>query len=187
MISMLGNKHVLIIIIILVFSFIGAQSTSQFYHKNPNQVYAGDKILLSVTMFSADPIISGMLFFRSKDQISYQEIPMNYSGGNWEASIPGRNVTGEGIEYVIILHKRSWGRISIPMADDPFKSPLFISISPKAKVADEKLNVDDSKKNKPINNENYVDADILILSPEPGSINRPVSYTHLTLPTNREV
>ena len=103
MISMLGNKNVLIIIIILVFSFIGAQSTSQFYHKNPNQVYAGDEILLSVTMFAADPIISGMLFFRSKDQISYQEIPMNYSGGNWEASIPGRNVTGEGIEYVIIL------------------------------------------------------------------------------------
>ena len=91
MISMLGNKHVLIIIIILVFSFIGAQSTSQFYHKNPNQVYAGDEILLSVTMFAADPIISGMLFFRSKNQISYQEIPMNHSGGNWEASIPGRN------------------------------------------------------------------------------------------------
>ena len=173
MISMLGNKHVLIIIIILVFSFIGAQSTSQFYHKNPNQVYAGDEILLSVTMFSADPIISGMLFFRSKDQISYQEIPMNYSGGNWEASIPGRNVTGEGIEYVIILHKRSWGRISIPMADDPFKSPLFINISSKAEDVDEKLNVDNSKKNKPIDNENYVDADILILSPEPGSINRP--------------
>ena len=72
MISMLGNKHVLIIIIILVYSFIGAQSTSQFYHKNPNQVYAGDEILLSVTMFAADPIISGMLFFRSKNQISYQ-------------------------------------------------------------------------------------------------------------------
>ena len=52
-------------------------------------------------MFVSDPIISGMLFFRSKDQISYQEIPMSYVGGNWEAVIPGRNVVAGGLEYVI--------------------------------------------------------------------------------------
>ena len=51
-------------------------------------------------MFVSDPIISGMLFFRSKDQISYQEIPMSYVGGNWEAVIPGRNVVSGGLEYV---------------------------------------------------------------------------------------
>ena len=84
MIPIMGNIRVLIII--LFFSTLSAQSTSQFYHKNPNQVNAGDDVILSVTMFVSEPIISGMLFFRSKDQISYQEIPMSYVGGNWEAS-----------------------------------------------------------------------------------------------------
>ena len=121
-------RKIRILIIILLLSQLSAQSTSQFYHKNPNQVNEGDDILISVTMFVSDPIISGMLFFRSKDQISYQEIPMSFVGGNWEAIIPGRNVTSNGIEYVMILHKRSMGRVSIPMNDAPFDNPLFISV-----------------------------------------------------------
>ena len=72
MISTLGNQNVLIIIFIFFVSFISAQSTDQFYHKNPHHVLSGDDIVLSVTMFTSDPIVSGMLFFRSKNQISYQ-------------------------------------------------------------------------------------------------------------------
>ena len=78
MISTLGNQNVLIIIFIFFVSFISAQSTDQFYHKNPHHVLSGDDIVLSVTMFTSDPIVSGMLFFRSKNQISYQEIPMQF-------------------------------------------------------------------------------------------------------------
>ena len=133
MISMLGNRHVLIIIFIFFVNFITAQSTNQFYHKNPNHVLSGDDVVLSVTMFTSDPIVSGMLFFRSKNQISYQEMPMRFTNGNWDVVIPGRSVQGDGIEYVIILHKRSWGRISIPNVDNPFAGPLLINISQKKK------------------------------------------------------
>ena len=126
MIQTPGNVRVLIIFLFL--STISAQSTSKFYHKNPKTVNVGDDIVLSVTMFVSDPIISGMLFYRSKDQISYQEIPMSYVGGNWEVIIPGKNVVGDVIEYVMILHRRSWGRISIPMHDAPFDNPLSISV-----------------------------------------------------------
>ena len=66
MISTLGNQNVLIIIFIFFVSFISAQSTDQFYHKNPHHVLSGDDIVLSVTMFTSDPIVSGMLFFDLK-------------------------------------------------------------------------------------------------------------------------
>ena len=150
-------------------NIIHAQSTSQYYHKNPNHVYSGEDINISVTLFITDPIISGMVFFRSKGQMSYQEIPMQYANGNWEGVIAGRNVEGEGIEYVVILHKRSWGRISVPNDDKPFDNPLFINISNKESEPQELVK---PKKNR-MQSGNYVDADILILSPEPGSISRP--------------
>lgn len=171
MISMLGNRHVLIIIFIFFVNFITAQSTNQFYHKNPNHVLSGDDVVLSVTMFTSDPIVSGMLFFRSKNQISYQEMPMRFTNGNWDVVIPGRSVQGDGIEYVIILHKRSWGRISIPNVDNPFAGPLLINISQKKNNLNTELF--DVRKEKINENENYVDADILILSPEPSSLVRP--------------
>ena len=132
-------------------------------------VYLGEDINISVTLFITDPIISGMVFFRSKGQISYQEIPMQYANGNWEGLIPGRNVVGEGIEYIVILHKRSWGRISVPNDDKPFENPLFINISNKES---EQKDLITPKKNR-FQSGNYIDADILILSPEPGSISRP--------------
>ena len=170
--SLYRNRFVIIIILtylICMNNIIHAQSTSQYYHKNPNHVYSGEDINISVTLFITDPIISGMLFFRSKGQMSYQEIPMQHTNGNWEGLIPGRNVEGEGIEYVVILHKRSWGRISVPNDDKPFENPLFINISNKES---EQQDLITPKKNR-IHSGNYVDADILILSPEPGSISRP--------------
>ena len=169
MIPTLGNIRVLIIILFL--SNISAQSTSQFYHKNPNQVKAGEDIVLSATMFFSEPIISGMLFFRPTDQVNYQEIPMNYVEGNWEAIIPGNNVIGDGIEYVMILHKRSWGRLSIPLSDNPFDQPLFITILDEETTSRAQYN--DSNIRFEAVSDNYVEANILVLSPEPGSINRP--------------
>ncbi len=150
-------------------NIIHGQSTSQYYHKNPNQVYSGEDINISVTLFITDPIISGMVFFKSKGQMSYQEIPMQYVNGNWEGVIPGRNVKGEGIEYVVILHKRSWGRIAVPNDDKPFDNPLFINISNNESDQQQLAKLKKNKKQ----SANYVNADILILSPEPGSINRP--------------
>ena len=92
-------------------SGIVAQSTTQYYHRKPQNVLSGQDALISVSMFISDPIVSGMLFFRPAGEMSYQELPMHYESGNWESIIPGRQVTGQDIEYVVILHKRSWGTI----------------------------------------------------------------------------
>ena len=152
-------------------NIIIGQSTSQYYHRNPQQVDAEIDVNISVTLFVTDPIISGMLFFRSKGQMSYQEMPMRYINGSWEGVIPGRQVVGDGIEYVAILHKRSWGRISVPFDDHPFDNPLSFNISQKRPEQKSKERLK-AKKNT-IQDDNYVDADILILSPEDGSVNRP--------------
>ncbi len=128
---LLSNRIIIIIIFFSVHSVILSQSTSQYYHKNPAQVEEGKDVNISVTLFINDPIISGMLFYRSRGQMSYQEIPMQYTSGNWEVDIPGRSIVGDGIEYVVILHKRSWGRISVPSNDNPFDNPLTFFITQK--------------------------------------------------------
>ena len=167
---LLRNRLKFILLLFCTNIIIG-QSTSQYYHSNPQQVEAGEDVNISVTLFITDPIISGMLFFRSNDQMSYQETPMRYINGNWEGVIPGRQVVGDGIDYVVILHKRSWGRISVPFDDNPFDNPLSFYISQKNQEQISEQQVQ-SKKNI-INNDSYIDADILILSPENGSVNRP--------------
>ena len=167
---LLRNRLKFILLLFCTNIIIG-QSTSQYYHSNPQQVAAGEDVNISVTLFITDPIISGMLFFRSNDQMSYRETPMRYINGNWEGVIPGRQVVGDGIDYVVILHKRSWGRISVPFDDNPFDNPLSFYISQKNQEQISEQQVQ-SKKNI-INNDSYIDADILILSPENGSVNRP--------------
>ena len=167
---LLSNRLKFILLLFCTNIIIG-QSTYQYYHSNPQQVEAGKDVNISVTLFVTDPIISGMLFFRSKDQMSYQETPMRYINGNWEGVIPGRQIVGDGIDYVVILHKRSWGRISVPFDDNPFDNPLSFYISQKNQEQISEQQVQ-SKKNI-TNNDSYIDADILILSPENGSVNRP--------------
>lgn len=167
--SLLSNRFIIIISLLCMNNAIHGQSTNQYYHKNPSIVNSGEDINISVTLFITDPVVSGMLFFRSKGQMSYQEISMQYVNGNWEGVIPSRNVDSDGIEYVVILHKKSWGRISVPNNENPFKNPLFINVLSKKS---ERQIIDAPKINK-IQSDNYVDADILILSPESGSINRP--------------
>ena len=169
---LLSNRNIVNLIIIFAFhGIMFSQSTNQYYHKNPAQVEEGKDVNISVTLFISDQIVSGMLFFRSKDQMSYQELPMQYVNGNWEADIPGRNIVGDGIEYVVILHKKSWGRISVPENDEPFDNPLTFLITRKQAQSKPQETIV-SKRN--INEgDNYVNADILILSPEEGSVNRP--------------
>ena len=94
---LLSNRFIIIIFFVILNSNILGQSTSQYYHRNPQQVEEGKDVNISVTLFVTEPIVSGMLFFRSRDQMSYQEIPMQYVNGNWEGVIPGRNVVGDGI------------------------------------------------------------------------------------------
>lgn len=146
-----------------------SQSNHLYYHQNPSPVSSGEIIEISQLIFSEDEIIKGMLFFRDKGEISFQEIEMIYTSGKWVGTIPKHRVTTEGLEYVTILTTQEGGRIALPFIDDPFDNPLFIQVKPKDIAKNNNLT---SRSSEHLGGD-YEDADVLILSPEDGAINRP--------------
>ena len=74
-----------------------AQSNQFYYHKTPGPVDEGAPVRISQLIFTTQQIQSGMLFFRDKGEISYQETEMLYEGGEWYGTIPGNRVTLIGI------------------------------------------------------------------------------------------
>ena len=155
-----------ILIISLCLLRIGlSQSNHLYYHNNPSPVQAGYNVEISQLLFTDEHIISGMLFFRDKGELSYQEVEMVYESGKWVGVIPAHRVTIKGIEYVTILKTSTGGKIALPLKDDPFEAPLLIRVGPD--MAIKKKNQTSDKVG------DYAIADVLILSPEDGSINRP--------------
>ena len=155
-----------ILIISLCLLRIGlSQSNHLYYHNNPSPVQAGYNVEISQLLFTDEHIISGMLFFRDKGEISYQEVEMVFEAGKWVGVIPAHRVTIKGIEYVTILKTSTGGKIALPLKDDPFEAPLLIRVGPD--MAIKKKNETSDKVG------DYAIADVLILSPEDGSINRP--------------
>jgi len=155
-----------ILIISLCLLRIGlSQSNHLYYHNNPSPVQAGYNVEISQLLFTDEHIISGMLFFRDKGELSYQEVEMVFEAGKWVGVIPAHRVTIKGIEYVTILKTSTGGKIALPLKDDPFEAPLLIRVGPD--MAIKKKNQTSDKVG------DYAIADVLILSPEDGSINRP--------------
>ena len=142
-----------------------SQSNHLYYHNNPSPVQAGYNVEISQLLFTDEHIISGMLFFRDKGEMSYQEVEMVFESGKWVGVIPAHRVTIKGIEYVTILKTSTGGKIALPLKDDPFEAPLLIRVGPD--LAIKKKNQTSDKVG------DYAIADVLILSPEDGSINRP--------------
>ena len=142
-----------------------SQSNHLYYHKNPSPVQAGYDIEISQLLFNDEHIISGILFFRDKGELSYQEVAMSFEAGKWVGVIPAHRATLKGIEYVSILKTSTGGRIALPLKDDPFKEPLYIRVGPNLVIEDKKRSSDRVG--------DYAIADVLILSPEDGTINQP--------------
>ncbi len=167
------RDYVLIIIYLSIISVTYSQSNNIYFHSNPGNVNVGDEVLISQLILSEDQIVSGILFYRIIGELSYQEIPMSYSNGSWFGIISGDRVVEPGIEYVTILNKFDGGRIALPLSNNPFLNPLNIQVTALKKSQDNVLQLSGQKVKKRNLSGQYVDADILILSPEDGSINRP--------------
>ncbi|MBT6710753.1 MAG: hypothetical protein HOB22_03480 [Candidatus Marinimicrobia bacterium] len=144
------------------------QSNHLYYHETPNEVYVGDDVIISQLMFTQQPIAYGVLFFRDKGELSYQEVRMVFEGGKWIGVIPRHRVTEVGIEYVTILTARNGGRIALPLTNNPFDTPLSIGVK-RSQIMQKSGQI---KKSTGLGTD-FVESDILILSPEDGSMNRP--------------
>ncbi len=164
---MLGKLLQKIFLVFLVLGplLIFSQSNHLYYHKIPSPADVGEPIVVSQTFFEEYSIQSGTLYFRDAGELSFQETQMEFENGNWVGIIPGSRVTLKGIEYLTVLYKPDGGRISLPLSDDPFKTPIQILVN--------NSQLSPKEKHKQKKNTDYADADILILSPESGSFLRP--------------
>jgi len=149
------------------------QSNHLYYHEIPNEVYGGDDVIISQLMFTQQPIAYGILFFRDKGELSYQEVRMVFEGGKWVGAIPRHRVTEVGLEYVTILTTRNGGRIALPLTNSPFDTPLSIRVKPSQIVHKDDSFTSGQIKKSTGSGTDFVESDILILSPEDGSMNRP--------------
>ena len=158
-------QKIFLIICLFSLNMIFSQSNQYYYHKNPSPIDEGTSIEISQLIFMSQPIQTGVLFFRDKGELSYQEVEMSFQGGKWFGIIPGHRVTSKGIEYVTILRTLEGGRIALPLVEDPFSEPLEIDVIPRNINKPEILSKDVQS--------SFSNKDILILSPEEGSVNRP--------------
>ena len=104
-----------------------SQSNHLYYHNNPSPVQAGYNVEISQLLFTDEHIISGMLFFRGKGEMSYQEVEMVFESGKWVGVIPAHRVTIKGIEYVTIPVPK----ISSPFGPDSTGGPSLTLITRK--------------------------------------------------------
>ena len=149
------------------------QSNHLYYHETPNEVYVGDDVIISQLMFTQQPIAYGVLFFRDKGELSYQEVSMVFEGGKWVGVIPRHRVTEVGLEYVTILTARNGGRIALPLTNSPFDTPLSIVVKRSQIMQKDDSFTSGQIKKSTGSGTDFVESDILILSPEDGSLNRP--------------
>ena len=158
-------KYIFYIFILLSLSL--SQSTQQYYHKIPLNVNSNQDASLEVSFFSDLNIKSGILFFRKKNDMSYQETFMSFSSGNWIGTIPQNQLNHDEIEYLIVFNQFDGGKISVPEGESPYKNPLSF------KIIMNQASYESASFNNPNNVIDNIKSDILILSPEPNSINRP--------------
>ncbi len=149
------------------------QTNHLYYHETPNEVYVGDDVIISQLMFTQQPIAYGVLFFRDKGELSYQEVRMVFEGGKWVGVIPRHRVTEVGIEYVTILTARNGGRIALPLTNSPFDTPLSIGVKRSQIMQKDGSFTSGQIERSAGSGTDFVESDILILSPEDGSMNRP--------------
>ena len=164
-------KKYFLIFPLFIYECLISQTNNLYYHDDIGTIYSGENIIIKQLIFTQEPILNGMLFFRNKGEISYQETEMFFENGRWKGIIPGDRVTIQGIEYVTILTTVNGGRISMPLLNNPFDNPINVIVLPRKSIDKDSKFL--TRSGKSSIGSDMIEADILILSPEDGSINRP--------------
>ena len=164
-------KKYFLIFSLFIYECLISQTNNLYYHDDIGTIYSGENIIIKQLIFTQEPILNGMLFFRNKGEISYQETEMFFENGRWQGLIPSDRVTIQGIEYVTILTTVNGGRISMPLLNNPFDNPIDVIVLPRKSIDKDSKFL--TRSGKSSIESDMIEADILILSPEDGSINRP--------------
>ncbi|MFQ6605068.1 MAG: hypothetical protein ACE5D8_05865 [Fidelibacterota bacterium] len=154
-------RWVLLLIGILEVGLQG-QTESPLFHNPPDWVTPGVDQVITVSTFTAENARSATLFYRTRGNHSYQEIPMRSTGLSWEGTIPGHKISSDGIEYAIVILTHDSGTIGYP-ADSPLENPQFV---PAKQIPEQGRRFPGSDQYAATQ---AMEAELLILAPEPGS------------------
>ncbi|NQU28235.1 MAG: hypothetical protein HQ528_08110 [Candidatus Marinimicrobia bacterium] len=147
---------------------ISAQPSASpiLYHVPPIEAKDNEDLEITVGLLQDISVVDVTLFYRTAHSSSYHEKLMNYRGGVWKGIIPAQELSPEGLEYLIVLRSLNTEYYATP-SENPFETPHFVPVIP-AGVGGRYF----PGSNK-IAATQMVDADILILSPQPGELLNP--------------
>ena len=145
---------------LILFSNLFAFSGSYLFHEPPVEVRTGKDLILSVTLISDNRVVEAKGYYRTKGNLSFQEMHLQRLHASWEMRINGGSLSEKGLEYCFIFKMSNGGMLAFPEGD-PLEQPHVLVVLPM--ILSEKI-IDVVE---PIFHQESVAAEILILSPEP--------------------
>ena len=145
---------------LILLSNLFAFSGSYLYHEPPLDVRVGQDLILSAMPVSDNQVVEAQGYYRIKGNISFQEVHLQNVQATWEMKINGRALSEKGLEYCLIFKMTDGGILAFPK-EDPLDQPHELNVLPM--IFSNKI-VDLLE---PTFQQESVEVDILILSPEP--------------------
>ena len=145
---------------LILFSNLFAFSGSHLFHEPPVEVRTGKDLILSVTLISDNRVVEAKGYYRTKGNLSFQEMHLQRLHASWEMRINGRALSEKGIEYCFIFKMSDGGMLAFPK-ENPLEQPHVLVVLPM--IFPEKI-IDVLE---PVFQQEFVSAEILILAPEP--------------------
>ena len=145
---------------LILFSNLFAFSGSYLFHEPPVEVRTGKDLILSVTLISDNRVVEAKGYYRTKGNLSFQEMHLQRLHASWEMRINGRALSEKGIEYCFIFKMSDGGMLAFPK-ENPLEQPHVLVVLPM--IFPEKI-IDVIE---PVFQQEFVSAEILILAPEP--------------------
>ncbi len=137
------------------------------YHQTPAEIVAQEPLTLEAVIEVQDAgVTSASIYYRPRGQETYQEIPMSSAAGNlYFGTIPAAEITEPGLEYYLVALLDDESVLAYPV-DDPEVNPVFVAVRSAAEGVVYTPETQEIAAD-------LQEADILILSPEPGDIYLP--------------
>jgi hypothetical protein len=134
---------------------------AELFHSPPANYRAGESLELKALYYGdAAPLSQMLLMYRAIGGKAFVQAPFQRVNVEWQIVLAGNELPRGGLEYFILAETLGGGAVSFP-AVNPESSPILLQ-----DMAPAEATLADSE---PDLSRGTADADLLILSPEPGS------------------
>ena len=140
---------------LILFSNLFAFSGSYLFHEPPVEVRTGKDLILSVTLISDNRVVEAKGYYRTKGNLSFQEMHLQRLHASWEMRINGGALSEKGLEYCFIFKMSDGGMLAFPK-ENPLEQPHVLVVLPM--IFPEKI-IDVIE---PVFQQEFVSAEILI-------------------------